>query len=156
MHGTGGGGGGGGDCSSSTAAACRSGEGGGTLIVVAHPDDECMFFSPTILSLVCNGIPVSLLCLSNGQCTSKAKARKGSIIIIMYRYGIPLGPGSLLCFWLLTSLLYSARPGEFKSFVMVLSCTSIPAAFVLRVSFRPAAPSPSLTSHIPTLPLLLL
>lgn len=37
------------------------------LIVTAHPDDECMFFGPTILSLLkrptCR---VYLLCLSNG------------------------------------------------------------------------------------------
>lgn len=38
------------------------------LIVTAHPDDECMFFGPTILSLTkrpdCH---VYLLCLSNGK-----------------------------------------------------------------------------------------
>lgn len=36
------------------------------LIVVAHPDDECMFFGPTIFRLCEQGADVHLLCLSNG------------------------------------------------------------------------------------------
>lgn len=37
------------------------------LIVTAHPDDEAMFFGPTILSLTKrNDCDVYLLCLSNG------------------------------------------------------------------------------------------
>lgn len=34
------------------------------LLVIAHPDDECLFFSPTILS---NPNRISILCLSNGN-----------------------------------------------------------------------------------------
>ena len=42
---------------------CR---GRGVLIVIAHPDDECMFFAPTILQL--NRISqVYILCLSTGR-----------------------------------------------------------------------------------------
>lgn len=37
------------------------------LIVVAHPDDECMFFGPTIFRLCEQGADVHLLCLSNGM-----------------------------------------------------------------------------------------
>lgn len=38
------------------------------LIVTAHPDDECMFFGPTIVSLSQrNDCHVYLLCLSNGK-----------------------------------------------------------------------------------------
>jgi hypothetical protein len=37
------------------------------LIVIAHPDDECMFFSPTIIQLVKQHIPVFILCLSSGM-----------------------------------------------------------------------------------------
>lgn len=40
---------------------------GPILIVTAHPDDECMFFSPVILSLLKWDIPVDLLCLSSGN-----------------------------------------------------------------------------------------
>lgn len=39
------------------------------LIVTAHPDDESMFFGPTILSLTKRtDCTVYLLCLSNGLC----------------------------------------------------------------------------------------
>ncbi|KAM7535289.1 hypothetical protein Aperf_G00000095928 [Anoplocephala perfoliata] len=40
---------------------------GPVLLVTAHPDDECMFFSPIILSLKQRAIPVDLLCLSAGN-----------------------------------------------------------------------------------------
>lgn len=37
------------------------------LLVVAHPDDECMFFGPTICGLLQDGADVHLLCLSAGM-----------------------------------------------------------------------------------------
>ncbi|XP_008483207.1 uncharacterized protein LOC103519896 [Diaphorina citri] len=37
------------------------------LIVTAHPDDECMFFGPTIVNLRSRNVPVTLLCLSPGD-----------------------------------------------------------------------------------------
>lgn len=37
------------------------------LLVIAHPDDECMFFAPTILNLLKEGYTVYLLCLSAGN-----------------------------------------------------------------------------------------
>ena len=37
---------------------------GNVLLVIAHPDDECLFFSPTLLSL---RQPIYILCLSNGS-----------------------------------------------------------------------------------------
>lgn len=36
------------------------------LIVTAHPDDECMFFAPTIIRLIELNATVHLLCLSEG------------------------------------------------------------------------------------------
>ena len=37
------------------------------LILTAHPDDECMFFSPTIKGLSrTDGIEIHILCFSNG------------------------------------------------------------------------------------------
>lgn len=36
------------------------------LFVIAHPDDESMFFGPTIRSLSHTGCQIYLLCLSNG------------------------------------------------------------------------------------------
>lgn len=40
---------------------------GPVLILTAHPDDECMFFAPTILSLIAQGQKVVALCLSVGM-----------------------------------------------------------------------------------------
>ena len=37
------------------------------LILTAHPDDEVMFFTPTILALLDAGWEVDALCLSNGM-----------------------------------------------------------------------------------------
>ena len=36
------------------------------LLVTAHPDDEAMFWAPTILALLEQGLRVALLCLSTG------------------------------------------------------------------------------------------
>ena len=36
------------------------------LLVTAHPDDEAMFFAPTLQGLKKNGCFISLLCLSTG------------------------------------------------------------------------------------------
>ncbi|WWC68326.1 uncharacterized protein I206_102251 [Kwoniella pini CBS 10737] len=46
------------------------------LLVTAHPDDEVMFFSPTILSLIQEGWEVSGLCLSSGNDTGLGTIRK--------------------------------------------------------------------------------
>ena len=45
----------------------HDGESKTALILTAHPDDEVMFFTPTILALLAAGWEVSGLCLSNGQ-----------------------------------------------------------------------------------------
>lgn len=36
------------------------------LFVTAHPDDECMFFGPSIVHFVQQGIDVHLLCITEG------------------------------------------------------------------------------------------
>uniref|UniRef100_A0A8D8YV19 N-acetylglucosaminylphosphatidylinositol deacetylase n=1 Tax=Cacopsylla melanoneura TaxID=428564 RepID=A0A8D8YV19_9HEMI len=43
------------------------------LIVTAHPDDECMFFGPTILNLRLRNVHVSLLCMSAGDSPPNSK-----------------------------------------------------------------------------------
>jgi hypothetical protein len=48
-------------------ALSYDGESKTALILTAHPDDEVMFFTPTILALVAAGWEVGGLCLSNGQ-----------------------------------------------------------------------------------------
>lgn len=37
------------------------------LLIVAHPDDECMFFGPSLAQLQSSGWQLSVLCLSTGQ-----------------------------------------------------------------------------------------
>ena len=39
----------------------------GVLLVTAHPDDEAMFFVPTILALQARSVRVHVLCLSTGE-----------------------------------------------------------------------------------------
>jgi N-acetylglucosaminylphosphatidylinositol deacetylase len=42
------------------------------LLVTAHPDDEAMFFAPTIHTLLQQGASVHILCLSNGKSRTTA------------------------------------------------------------------------------------
>ncbi|KAG8649050.1 N-acetylglucosaminyl-phosphatidylinositol de-N-acetylase isoform X1 [Manihot esculenta] len=46
------------------------------LLVVAHPDDESMFFSPTISYLISRGHNLHILCLSIGNADGMGNARK--------------------------------------------------------------------------------
>ena len=43
------------------------------LIVTAHPDDECMFFGPTLCHLADRDIKAKVLCLSTGNFYGKGK-----------------------------------------------------------------------------------
>lgn len=43
------------------------GGGSRSLLVIAHPDDEAMFFAPTVLGLARLRHQVSLLCFSAGR-----------------------------------------------------------------------------------------
>lgn len=47
-----------------------------TLLVIAHPDDEVMFFGPTVGALIKKGCKVRVLCLSNGNADSLGKIRE--------------------------------------------------------------------------------
>uniref|UniRef100_T1J5C2 N-acetylglucosaminylphosphatidylinositol deacetylase n=1 Tax=Strigamia maritima TaxID=126957 RepID=T1J5C2_STRMM len=46
------------------------------LFVIAHPDDECMFFGPTVVQLHHKGCELHLLCLSSGNYYQRGSARK--------------------------------------------------------------------------------
>ncbi|XP_077220993.1 uncharacterized protein LOC143854769 isoform X2 [Tasmannia lanceolata] len=46
------------------------------LLVIAHPDDESMFFSPTILYLTSRGYNLHILCMSTGDVEGKGNIRK--------------------------------------------------------------------------------
>ncbi|XP_076949102.1 uncharacterized protein LOC143621617 isoform X2 [Bidens hawaiensis] len=46
------------------------------LLVIAHPDDESMFFSPTISLLTSRGHNVHILCMSTGNADNMGDVRK--------------------------------------------------------------------------------
>jgi len=45
------------------------------LLVIAHPDDEAMFFSPTLLALAQAHVDVDVLCLSTGNFAGLGRTR---------------------------------------------------------------------------------
>jgi N-acetylglucosaminylphosphatidylinositol deacetylase len=53
---------------------------GATLLVIAHPDDESMFFLPTIKNLLSSGVKLRLLCLSSGDADGLGLIRKEELI----------------------------------------------------------------------------
>ncbi|XP_056126053.1 N-acetylglucosaminyl-phosphatidylinositol de-N-acetylase [Rhinichthys klamathensis goyatoka] len=59
------------------------------LLVTAHPDDECMFFAPTILKLVESQASVYLLCLSTGNYNNQGLQRKRELLDSCAVLGIP-------------------------------------------------------------------
>jgi N-acetylglucosaminylphosphatidylinositol deacetylase len=46
------------------------------LLVTAHPDDECMFFSPTVVSAKRTAAKMHLLCLTSGNADGLGKVRR--------------------------------------------------------------------------------
>ena len=52
----------------------------GVLLVTAHPDDEAMFFVPTILALQARGVVVHVLCLSTGDYDGLGAVRSGELV----------------------------------------------------------------------------
>ncbi|XP_061817951.2 N-acetylglucosaminyl-phosphatidylinositol de-N-acetylase [Nerophis lumbriciformis] len=59
------------------------------LIVTAHPDDECMFFGPTIIRLVEFKVNVHLMCLSQGDYYHQGAQRKQELYDSCAKLGIP-------------------------------------------------------------------
>lgn len=59
------------------------------LILTAHPDDEVMFFAPTILALVGMGVQVHALCLSIGNAENLGKIRQQELINSYASLGVP-------------------------------------------------------------------
>ncbi|XP_020273414.1 probable N-acetylglucosaminyl-phosphatidylinositol de-N-acetylase isoform X2 [Asparagus officinalis] len=54
----------------------KDGEKRNVLLVIAHPDDESMFFAPTLLFLASQGHSLHVLCLSTGNAEGKGNVRK--------------------------------------------------------------------------------
>ncbi|WVQ85689.1 hypothetical protein IAT38_007855 [Cryptococcus sp. DSM 104549] len=59
------------------------------LLLTAHPDDEVMFFGPTVLGLVKAGWDVSGLCLSTGDSDGLGQVRKAELIESYETLGVP-------------------------------------------------------------------
>lgn len=50
------------------------------LLVFAHPDDESMFFSPTIIALKYQGVTMHVLCLSDGNYDGFGSVRRQELL----------------------------------------------------------------------------
>ncbi|XP_007943771.1 N-acetylglucosaminyl-phosphatidylinositol de-N-acetylase [Orycteropus afer afer] len=60
-----------------------------TLLVIAHPDDEAMFFAPTVLGLARLRHQVSVLCFSTGNYYNQGEIRKEELLQSCDVLGIP-------------------------------------------------------------------
>lgn len=58
------------------------------LVVTAHPDDECMFFSPAILGLIGQGVEVRALSVSTGNAEGKGEIRTQELKRSYKRLGV--------------------------------------------------------------------
>ena len=58
------------------------------LLVFAHPDDEAMFFSPTLLHLKRQGWQIHFMCFSTGDADGKGKVRAAELSKSALMYGV--------------------------------------------------------------------
>lgn len=58
-----------------------------TSVVVAHPDDETMFFGPTILNLLESNTSIVILCLSNGNAVGQGSLRELELVKVIESFG---------------------------------------------------------------------
>uniref|UniRef100_A0AAF5DC84 N-acetylglucosaminylphosphatidylinositol deacetylase n=2 Tax=Strongyloides stercoralis TaxID=6248 RepID=A0AAF5DC84_STRER len=61
------------------------------LIVIAHPDDETMFFSPTIGDLSSRSDDVYILCVTTGNYYGKGRERKKELVRAVEKLGVKQG-----------------------------------------------------------------
>uniref|UniRef100_A0A0N5B776 N-acetylglucosaminylphosphatidylinositol deacetylase n=1 Tax=Strongyloides papillosus TaxID=174720 RepID=A0A0N5B776_STREA len=61
------------------------------LIVTAHPDDETMFFSPTIRDLVNTNNDVYILCVTSGDFYGQGRERKKELVNAVKKLGVKQG-----------------------------------------------------------------
>jgi len=58
------------------------------LLLIAHPDDECMFFGPTIVQLLKSRCKVYVLCVSTGNADGLGGLRKDELFASCQKLGI--------------------------------------------------------------------
>lgn len=61
------------------------------LVVVAHPDDESMFFSPSVLAFRKMGYTVRVLCLSTGNAYGLGRQRREELVAACKVLGVGAG-----------------------------------------------------------------
>ena len=66
------------------------------LLVIAHPDDEAMFFVPTLMSLQQASHEVSVLCLSRGDADGLGAIRERELTASCSVLGLAPGRGQVL------------------------------------------------------------
>ncbi|PIN20269.1 N-acetylglucosaminyl phosphatidylinositol de-N-acetylase [Handroanthus impetiginosus] len=66
------------------------------LLVIAHPDDESMFFTPTINYLISRGHNLFVLCMSNGNADGMGNIRKEELYLASTILKIPTGQVKIL------------------------------------------------------------
>ena len=57
-------------------------------LVIAHPDDECMFFSPALEALRQSGVRTTICCLSNGDAYGLGRVREKELQRSCETYGM--------------------------------------------------------------------
>ncbi|ORX62205.1 LmbE-like protein [Hesseltinella vesiculosa] len=64
-----------------------------TLLLIAHPDDECMFFGPTLMSIRANSpkTKIHVVCLSTGDAVGLGDQRKKELKRSCHVFGIAPG-----------------------------------------------------------------
>ncbi|XP_063811914.1 N-acetylglucosaminyl-phosphatidylinositol de-N-acetylase [Pseudophryne corroboree] len=62
---------------------------GTPLLLIAHPDDECMFFAPTVLGLLREQRHLSVLCCSTGNYYNQGEIRRRELIQSCAVLGVP-------------------------------------------------------------------
>jgi N-acetylglucosaminylphosphatidylinositol deacetylase len=58
------------------------------LLIIAHPDDEIMFFYPSLKNFIKNNLKIRILCLSNGNFIGLGKIREGEFSQVMKKLKI--------------------------------------------------------------------
>jgi len=58
------------------------------LLLIAHPDDECMFFAPTVVRLIRRNCKVSVLCVTTGNADGLGHLRKKELRLSCERLGV--------------------------------------------------------------------
>ncbi|KAH9608419.1 hypothetical protein KSS87_021353 [Heliosperma pusillum] len=67
-----------------------------SLLVIAHPDDESMFFTPTINYLTSRGHDIHILCLSTGNADGMGNIRKDELYKACGTLKVPLTQVTIL------------------------------------------------------------